>query len=110
MTDLTKLLASKGIILTNLTPGNNKTNCPKCQSTRKKNKNDKPLSVKIPKDLKSAIWNCHHCGWRSGNSGYEKERKKDERDEPNTTETLRSGDKPRDSDNVISPDFRKRRW
>jgi len=49
--------------------GNVKTKCPACKNDRKKNKNDKPLSVNIA----DGIWNCHNCGY-SGTL-FEREKK-----------------------------------
>ena len=120
--NLTDLLTTKGINLTNITPGNHKTQCPACQASRLRNKTDTPLSIKIAKDLKSAIWNCHHCGLIGYINTFSQEKgkltspktsagyKKEEEDESNTSKTPGSWDKPRDSGNVIRPDFRNRRW
>ena len=109
MISLANLLAPKRIVLNNITPGNHKTQFPTCQASRVKNKSDMPVSVKGARDLKSALWNCHHCGWNGSTTGWDSNKRK-ENGKPDTSETPGSWDKPRNSGNVIRADFRKRRF
>ena len=44
----------------NLQHGQHKIKCPVCQSSRTKNKGDRPLSVN--KDNNTVAYYCHHCG------------------------------------------------
>ena len=48
---------------------NIKRRCPQCQSERRKNPNDKPLSF----DTTTGLFHCFHCGWKGkeGASDYE---------------------------------------
>ncbi len=62
-----KLLLDLGIVLKKQT-GNTKTLCPQC-SHKRKNKNDKSLSVNI----NDGLYNCHHCGWQ-GNVRFQKKK------------------------------------
>ena len=55
-------LSDEGINTQNLTEGNNKTKCPKCQPPHKMS--DNPLSVTIEDN--TAKWKCHHCEWSGG--------------------------------------------
>ncbi len=44
----------------NLRRGQHKRPCPSCQDTRKTNRKDRPLSVKV--DADGVQYHCHHCG------------------------------------------------
>lgn len=69
MADVMGALAEHGIRLRADNPGNHKTTCPECSSSRK-NKRDQCLSVTIESDGR-AVWLCHHCGWTGGTGGPE---------------------------------------
>lgn len=56
--DLLRPIASR------LDQGQHKIECPLCQRTRKKNRQDKPLSMLIGPE--SAAFFCHHCGMKGG--------------------------------------------
>lgn len=66
MNNLDETLSNHGIKLPRVQSGNQKIPCPKCSHTRTKNPSDAPLSIRIEADLTSAVWNCHHCGWKGG--------------------------------------------
>lgn len=70
MADALTALSEQGIRLRNTAPGNHKTTCPNCSSSRRK-KSDPCLSVTIETDGR-ALWYCHHCGWSgvAGGEGY----------------------------------------
>lgn len=51
-------------------PGQTRTFCPQCSSSRKKSY-DKCLSV----DTEKGVWYCHHCGWHGGLGNTDGERK-----------------------------------
>jgi twinkle protein len=69
MTDTFAALAEHHIRLRDAKPGNHKTLCPNCSSSRRK-KNDPCLSVTVKTDG-SAVWNCHHCNFTGGAGGQE---------------------------------------
>ncbi|MFU0504030.1 DnaB-like helicase C-terminal domain-containing protein [Pseudaminobacter sp. NGMCC 1.201702] len=70
MHDTRSALAEHGIRLRDDKPGNHKTVCPNCSSSRRK-KSDPCLSVTVETDGR-AVWNCHHCSWTgaTGGEGY----------------------------------------
>lgn len=70
MIDTSSALAEHAIRLRDDRPGNHKTVCPNCSSSRRK-KTDPCLSVTVESDGR-AVWNCHHCGWSgaTGGEGY----------------------------------------
>ena len=62
MIDIDRKLSDEGIRLKEITDGNHKVKCPKCQPPH--NRHDKPLSVTI--DGSTVLWKCHHCEWTGG--------------------------------------------
>ena len=58
-----------GIHVDESKPGEQKTPCPECSSSRK-NKNEPCLSVNVCK----RTWYCHHCEWKGhlNGSNYDK--------------------------------------
>lgn len=53
-------LSNENIRLKNADIGTQKTKCPQCQPPH--DSSDRPLTVTI--DHESAVWFCHHCGWK----------------------------------------------
>ncbi|MBX3583671.1 MAG: toprim domain-containing protein [Rhizobiaceae bacterium] len=94
MQDTRSALSEHGIRLRDDKPGNHKTTCPSCSSSRRK-KSDPCLSVTIEHDGR-AVWNCHHCSWSgaTGGEGYRPARERrtyrrpDRVVEPQRPETL----------------------
>lgn len=62
MIDIDRKLSDEGIRLKEITDGNHKVKCPKCQPPH--NRHDNPLSVTI--DGSTVLWKCHHCEWTGG--------------------------------------------
>ena len=62
---LQELLDEKHIQLEDYKPGQHSTTCPECSHARSRaHQKTECLSVLI--DQKGATWNCHHCGWKGG--------------------------------------------
>lgn len=58
--------------------GIEKTKCPECSNSRKKNKSDKPLSVNIS----SGLYKCHNCGWSGCVANKDRQREAKEYSKP----------------------------
>src|SRR3954451_18452225 len=61
MATLAELLLGQGIRPRSYADGTRKELCPRCSHTRK-NRSDPCLSVTV--EGATAVWHCHHCGWR----------------------------------------------
>lgn len=64
-----ELLHKQGINLRRVQTGNQKTTCPQCSHTRR-NSRDPCLSVYVGDG--EIRWQCHHCGWKGADDGFER--------------------------------------
>ena len=70
--DVTDLLARNGINLTDTSPGQHYTTCPKCSGNRM-SCNQHKLVLGVLVDAKGACWHCNHCEWSGPEKGTGKQ-------------------------------------
>jgi putative DNA primase/helicase len=67
---MTADLAAHGIHLQHQRPGEHRTACPACARVKRR-RHDDALAVRVDSD-RSAVWNCHRCGWKGRAGGQER--------------------------------------
>ncbi|QDP65521.1 MAG: putative ATP-dependent helicase [Prokaryotic dsDNA virus sp.] len=86
-------LTELGFDINAIKDGQQKIKCPQCSDSRKKNRSEPCLSMRI--DNSGAQWRCHHCHW-TGNAWKQEKQEVHTRPavHPKTNQSLRDSTKP----------------